>query len=423
VSGRPLSLAVYAMAPGLAEPFAPGLLRGRARRGKEDPARLNERLGRPAVARPNAPLVWIHGVSVGESLAHLPLVERFRADRPEVTVLVTSGTRTSAELLARRLPEGVIHQYAPVDAPAAARRFAAHWRPDLAIFVESELWPNLLFAARAGGARLALLSARLSGASMRAWDRLPGAAEAMLALFDLILPQDEATSGWIARHGGEVAGGLDLKRAAARLPVDEAALGELRAAVGDRKVTAAASTHPGEEALIAEAMRGLEPAPLLVLAPRHPERGGEVAELLRQAGWTVARRSLGEPVTPQVEVYVADTLGELGLLYSLADVVVLGGSFVDGLAGHNPLEPARFARPVISGPHIANFADAYAELVEANGARVVNGGPALREAVKSLLDVPPLAHAMGERAAAVADQGRESFDRAWALLQPLVPAP
>jgi 3-deoxy-D-manno-octulosonic-acid transferase len=258
---------------------------------------------------------------------------------------------------------------------------------------------------------------------MRAWDRLPGAAEAMLALFELILPQDEATSAWVARHNGKVAGGLDLKRAAGPLPVDQTALAELRAAVGERQAVVAASTHPGEETLIAQAVRGIEPAPLLVVAPRHPERGGEVAELLREAGWTTARRSTGEPVTAMTQAYVADTLGELGLFYSLADVVVLGGSFAEGLAGHNPLEPARFAKPVISGTHIANFAEAYAELVEANGARLIDSGPALREAVKSLLDVPPLAHAMGERALAVAEQGRESFDRAWELLQPLAPAP
>jgi 3-deoxy-D-manno-octulosonic-acid transferase len=423
VSGRPLSLAVYAMATGLVEPFARALLEGRARRGKEDPARRDERLGRPAIARPPGPLGWIHGVSVGESLAHLPLVERFRRERPEITVLVTSGTRTSAELLARRLPDGVIHQYAPVDAPAAARRFAGHWKPDLAIFVESELWPNLLFAADEQGARLALLSARLSASSMRSWDRLPGAAQAMLDLFDLILPQDQATADWTARHGARVSGWLDLKRAAGRLPVDEPALTALRGMIGERPVMVAASTHPGEEALIAEAVGGLESQPLLIVVPRHPERGGEVAELLTGAGWTVARRSQGEKIGKATGAYVADTLGELGLFYALANVVVMGGSFVSGLAGHNPLEPARFSRPVISGPNMANFTDAYAELVVANAAEIADGPAALRDALAPLFATPPLAHAMGARALALAEQGHEDFDRAWAQLAPLVPAP
>lgn len=422
MSAVPLSLRLYALATSLAEPAAPALLRGRVRRGKEDEARMGERLGRAARPRPEGPLVWIHGASVGESLSHLPLVERFRRERPEVALLVTSGTRTSAELLARRLPDGVIHQYAPVDAPVAARRFIAHWKPSLAVFVESELWPNLLFAAAEQDTRLALLSARLSQSSMRSWDRLPGAAGAMLVLFDLILAQDEATAAWARRHGGEVAGGLDLKRAAERLPVDAAALTDLRKAIGGRKVVVAASTHPGEEALIAEAVRGLEPAPLLIVIPRHPERGPEVAELLAADGWRVARRAPGQNIARTTAAYVADTLGELGLFYTLADVVILGGSLLPGLAGHNPLEPARFSRAVISGPHFANFAEVYAELVLANAAVVADGPRALHEAAASLLGAPPLARAMGGRALAVAEQGREDFERAWALLQPLVPA-
>jgi 3-deoxy-D-manno-octulosonic-acid transferase len=317
----------------------------------------------------------------------------------------------------------VIHQYAPVDAPAAARRFAAHWRPDLAVFVESELWPNLLFAAAEQGARLALVSARLSQASMRSWDRLPGAAEAMLGLFDLILAQDEATAAWAGRHGGKVAGGLDLKRAAEPLPVDAPALARLKQRIGRRRVVVAASTHPGEEALVAEAVRTLAPAPLLVIVPRHPERGGEIAEGLAAAGWTVARRSEDQRPTATVQAYVADTLGELGLFYALADVVVMGGAFLPGLAGHNPLEPARFGRAVISGPHVANFAEVYAELVAANAARIADGVPALAKALASLVEAPPLARAMGERALAVAEQGREDFERAWTQLAPLVPAP
>ena len=205
------------------------------------------------------------------------------------------------------------------------------------------------------------------------------------------------------------------------MPADEAALAALRKAIGRRKVVVAASTHTGEEALIAEAVRGLEPAALLVVVPRHPERGAEVAQLLNDAGWTVARRSQGEAPAKATTAYVADTLGELGLLYALADVVVLGGSFIDGLAGHNPLEPARFGKPVIAGPHTANFAEVYAELLLANAAITADGAQALRAAIGSLLQAPPLARAMGERALAVAEQGREDFDRAWALLQPLVP--
>lgn len=420
MSGTPLSLRLYALATSLAEPFAPGLLSGRVRRGKEDPDRLNERLGRPALVRPDGPLVWIHGASVGESLSHLPLVERFRRERPDVTVLVTSGTRTSAELLARRLPTGVIHQYAPIDAPGAARRFAAHWRPDLAIFVESELWPNLLFAAKAQGARLALLGARLSDASMKSWDRLPGAAGAMLGLFDLIAPQDARTAEWIERHGVKVAGRLDLKRAAGRLPVDEAALAELRAGVGGRQVVVAASTHEGEGRLITKAVRALTPRPLLIVVPRHPERGAEIADRLHARCWTHARRALGEPLTADVEAYVADTLGELGVFYALADVVVMGGAFVEGMSGHNPLEPARFGRAIVSGPHVASFAEAYGELLQARGVLIANDDAELTTALAALLGEPAVAATLGQNALGVATLGHEAFDRVWAALQPLI---
>jgi 3-deoxy-D-manno-octulosonic-acid transferase len=193
-SGPPLSLRLYAAATALAEPLAPALLRRRAARGKEDLARLGERLGRSRLARPEGPLAWLHGASVGESLALLPLVEALIAARPGLGVLVTSGTVTSAALMAQRLPNGAVHQYAPVDGPRAVDRFLDCWRPDLAVFVESELWPNLLVAAKARGVRLALLSAKLSDESFRGWSRWPEAAKRLWGGFDLLLAQDSGRS-------------------------------------------------------------------------------------------------------------------------------------------------------------------------------------------------------------------------------------
>ena len=346
---RPLSLQLYAAATGLAEPFAPALLKRRLKRGKEDRYRLDERRGIASFERPVGPVVWLHGASVGESLSHLPLVERFIRERSDVSVLVTSGTVTSAELMARRLPHEAFHQYAPIDTPQAARRFVEHWRPDLAVFVESEIWPNLLFAAKAVDARLALMSARLSQKSTDGWDRLPGAARALFGLFDVITVQDQRTGDWLEGHGAEVMGRLDLKRVAEPLPLARPqALEEMRAAAGRRPILVAASTHDGEEALIADVSADLAPRPLLMVVPRHPERGEAVAQMLRDRGLTVARRAADEPLTPEVDAYVADTLGELGLFYRLADAVVLGGSLVEGLAGHNPLEPARLGKAVVS---------------------------------------------------------------------------
>ena len=290
MSPRPLALKLYGAATALAEPLGPWLLRARVRRGKEDPARIAERLGRPSVPRPDGPLVWIHAVSVGESLSHLPLAERLRHERPDLTLLVTSSTRTSAELLARRLPGGVIHQFAPIDAPGAVCRFLDHWRPDLGVFVESELWPNLLLAAHARGTRLALIGARISARSASGWARAPKAARALFALFDLIYPQDLETMAFIEAVDGRVSGQLDLKRLAGPLPADPASLAELKAGVGARSVVVAASTHPGEEALIAEAVETFGSPPLLIVVPRHPERGAQVAEALRSGGRRVMRR-------------------------------------------------------------------------------------------------------------------------------------
>ncbi|MBP6545174.1 MAG: 3-deoxy-D-manno-octulosonic acid transferase, partial [Phenylobacterium sp.] len=181
---RPLSLKLYASALGLLEPLARPLLERRVKAGKEDPGRLDERLGHSTTPRPEGPVVWLHGVSVGESMSLLPLVGALRASRPDLALLVTSGTRTSAELLARRLPEGVVHQYAPLDAPGVVARFLDHWEPDLGILVESELWPNLILGAHERGVRLALLSARMTEGSARGWGRVPAAAKVVLDAFD-----------------------------------------------------------------------------------------------------------------------------------------------------------------------------------------------------------------------------------------------
>ena len=419
----PLPLSLYGAAMAIAEPLGPSLLRARARRGKEDPARLGERLGRASVPRPEGSLTWIHAVSVGESLSHLPLVERFRAERPDVSLLVTSSTRTSAEILARRLPPGVIHQFVPIDAPGAVRRFLDHWSPDLGVLVESELWPNLLHAAHGRGTRLALLGARISARSASGWARAPAAARALLGLFDVIYAQDLETRAFIETHGAHVSGQLDLKRVAEALPCDAAALAALKAATAGRPVLLAASTHPGEEAFIAGAAAGVRPEPLLIVVPRHPERGAEVASALTFRGLRVARRSQGQAPGPEVQAYVADTLGELGLFYRLADAAVLGGSFLEGLAGHNPLEPARLGIPVIAGPHHEAFAEVYGELLEHKAVLIARDAAELGRGIATLMADPTLAKALGRRGQVAAEAGKEALDAPWTRLQRLLPAP
>ncbi len=417
------SLTLYRLAVTLLEPFTPAILRGRARRGKEDAGRLGERLGRASVVRPEGPLVWIHAVSVGESLSVLPLVERLRERRPEHAVLVTSGTVTSAALLARRLPPGAIHQFAPLDTPGASRRFLDHWRPDLTIFVESEFWPNLLLGAKARGSRLVLMSARVTEKTAKGWARARGVATTVLKAFDLILPQDRATQERLAPWG--VGGPLvNLKYVGEPLTCDEAELTRLKAAVGARAVVLAASTHPGEEALIAsafDAMPPVTPAPLLIIAPRHPERGGEVTALLRGRGRVVSRRSAAEPITADAQAYVADTLGEMGLWFRLADVAVMGGSFVEGVGGHNPLEPARLGAPPVTGPFAFNFTDVYGEMLAEQAALLADRPEDLTRLVHGLLSDPARAKRTGATARAFARARSDALDRAWAELEPLLP--
>lgn len=412
---RPTPIAFYSLVTGLLEPFAPIVLRRRAARGREDPARLGERLGRPSARRPDGALVWLHGVSVGEATSLLPLIAALRARRPDLTLLVTSGTRTAAQMLARRLPPGAIHQYLPLDTPRAVRRFLDHWRPALAVFVESELWPNLLSDAYARGVKLALVSARMTEQSARGWGRFPVAAHAIFSAFDLILPQDAATADRVRRLGGSAGPTLNLKLAGDPLPVDDAELGRLRAAVGSRKVVLAASTHPGEEAIVAKAFRAAGHDALLIIAPRHPDRGPEIA---RDLG--AARRGAGEPMDGPI--HVADTLGELGLFFRLADVVVMGGSFLPGIGGHNPLEPARIGRPIITGPHAFNAADVYADMFAEAAAVEAADAAALARHIRGLLDYPLIARRMGEAALGFAVRQGEALDEAMALLDPLLPA-
>ena len=412
---RPLSLAAYRLAGQCLSPWVPGLLARRAARGKEDPQRLAERLGHTGHPRPEGPLVWLHGASVGESLSLLPVIQGLMARRPDLTMLVTSGTLASADLLARRMPAACLHQFVPVDTPGAARRFIRHWRPGLAIFVESELWPNLLAEARRSGARTALISARLSSASFDGWQRLPKAARVVIGGFDLVMAQDAMAATRLVGLGARDDGLLNLKLAGDALPVDEAQQALLRTQLGERPLLLAASTHPGEDEIVLDAfaaLTDLPSSPLLVIVPRHPTRGHAVQALAIDRGFKTARRAAHEPLTRTTAVLVADTLGELGLWYSLARSVLVAGSLVPKIGGHNPLEPARQSTPFISGPHVENWTSVYTALAEVGGYRLVTDAASLRAAWEEALDQPEVGHARALRAAALATQGGLSLEAA-----------
>jgi len=359
-----LGLALYRGVTRLAGPLAGPLLRRRARAGKEDPYRLDERRGIAGAPRPDGELVWLHAASVGESLIALSLAEALCEVRPRTHCLITSGTLTSAALIARRGAARVIHQFPPVDRPGWARRFIDHWRPDLAVFTESELWPNLIEAAHASGAKLALVNARLNEASLRGWRRWPGTARTVLSRFDWIGASDTRTAhGLTALAGRDVARLGNIKLEIAPPDPDPESLAQARAALAGRPVFVAASTHSGEEAILAEAHRQIlktRPDALMILAPRHPERAGEAEAALVNAGLSHVLRSNGDMPDPRTQVWLADTLGEMGLWFALAPAAVICGSFIDGIGGHNPIEATRGGAAVVSGPHTASFDDVFA---------------------------------------------------------------
>lgn len=375
-------------------PLIAAYLERRKRRGKEDAERFPERLGHPGRPRPAGPLVWVHGASVGEALSLLPLVERLTARG--LGVLMTTGTVTSARLMAERLPRGALHQYVPVDRVAYVRGFLNHWRPGLALWAESEFWPNLLAETRHRGIPQVLVQGRMSPRSFAGWKKVPGFIHRMLSGFALVLAQTESDAARLRALGGRDVRCLgNLKYAVAPLPFDPAGLERLKAAVGDRPLWLAASTHPGEEALAGRVHAALGvPGLLSVVIPRHPHRGAEVAAELRAQGLTVARRSAGEEVEAATQVYVADTMGELGLFYRLGGPVFVGKSLCVG-GGQNPFEPALLGAPVLFGPLMDNFPDMVVSMLAAGAAfRVADEGE-LAATVRRLLADPEARSAAG----------------------------
>ncbi len=381
----PGPIRIYSTAADLVAPLAYRKVAAKLTRLGTPAARLPERRGEATRPRPQGPLVWCHAASVGESLSLLPLIQQMGRARGDLSFLITSGTQTSADILSTRLPDRTQHQFAPLDSRAYIRRFLAHWRPDAAIFVESELWPNMLRETRASGAALALVNARLSDRSFRHWQRFRGTAQFLLNLFDLIHCQDDRTAAHLQALGAAHAqAGVNLKSVADPLPCDARALAALRQGIGARPVWLAASTHPGEEEIVLAAHRRLRdthPDALLVLAPRHPDRAEAIKALIAEAGLGMSQRSAGQAPDPARAVYLADTLGEMGLWYSLCPVTVLCGSFTD-VGGHNPYEPAQAGSFVVHGPHYANFAPAYRALDQAGAGLQVASAEAIAAALQ-----------------------------------------
>jgi 3-deoxy-D-manno-octulosonic-acid transferase len=418
----PPALSAYRAATWAAAPLAGVLLSIRLNNAKEDPERLDERRGIAGLERPAGPLVWLHGASVGETLSLLPLVERLT--HAGFSALVTSGTLTSARLMASRLPAHALHQFVPLDAPPFFRRFFRYWRPDLGLVAESEIWPNMIVEAASAHVPLAMVNARMSERSYRRWSRAPALARALIGRFELMLAQSEADVERLRRLGARhVAAIGNMKFDAPAPPADRRELAALSGLVSGRRLWVAASTHAGEERAAAQAHLRLAPAfpdLLTLIAPRHPERGPEIARALGDLGLSVRLRSRGERPDRKTDVYVCDTIGELGLFYRLADIVFLGKSLTDG-GGQNPIEPAKLASAILHGPHVGNFADAYAALDAGGGAAVVEDVEGLAAALALLFSDAGRLRAMSRIAAEIVEAQAGSVERALAALAPLLP--
>jgi 3-deoxy-D-manno-octulosonic-acid transferase len=415
----PMTLRFYQRLSGLASPFAPALIKRRLKQGKEDPARVAERRGLSNDVRPHGPLLWIHGASVGEVLAAAALIEKLR--ELNIRILLTSGTVTSAAIVAKRFPADIIHQYVPYDSPRYVARFLDHWRPSLALFIESDLWPNLILSSAARRLPMVLINGRMSHRSFPRWRRVSSTISALLGRFDVCLAQSRADAERFAALGSRnvvITGNLKLDVPAP--PADFSKLERLMSVTRGRPVVVAASTHPGEEEILLDAHRtlaGFFPSLLTVIVPRHPARGEAIARMIADSGMRVAQRSLEELPTAATAIYLGDTLGEMGLFYRLSPVVFMGGSLV-AHGGQNPIEAIKLGASIVHGPHVFNFTDIYEALDGVGGARRADSQEALVKQLGQLLADPAQRSASAAAADRVVVQLGGALARTLAALEP-----
>ncbi|MEM8569510.1 MAG: 3-deoxy-D-manno-octulosonic acid transferase [Pseudomonadota bacterium] len=389
---RTLLLSLYLLLSRNLAWFARLRLKRRLRSGKENGERLGERMGEPGLARPEGRLIWFHAASVGESLSLLELLRRLRLERPDLVCLVTTGTQTSAEMLATRLPEGCLHQFVPLDILPWMEQFLDHWRPDIAVWTESELWPAMIYAVHRRQITMYLINARISDRSFHRWRRFRNTAQTLLQRFDRVMAQDDLAARHLVELGvpaSAVVVSGSLKEGATPLPHSEEDLIAFRDALHGRSCWLAASTHSGEEEVVLAAHRvavRAHPGLLLILVPRHPQRADDVYELVAREGFRLARRSCGDPIQEDTDVYLADTLGELGIWYRAAPVCFVGGSLRE-IGGHNPYEPALLGSAILHGPHVRNFADVYRKLTQAGAAIEIRDAAEFGQTLVSVL--PP----------------------------------
>jgi 3-deoxy-D-manno-octulosonic-acid transferase len=416
-----MMLSLYRSVTTVAHPLIRFYLSRRLAKGKENRARFAERLGRAGKIRPDGWLIWVHAASVGESLSLLPLIERLRSQWPDWNILVTTGTVTSAALMDQRLPEGAFHQFVPVDRTAYVKRFLTHWRPDLVLWAESEFWPNLVSRAAARELPMILINGRVSQKSFKGWQRFPGLIKTLLSGFSLCLGQTGIDAARLSELGAVKTRSVgNLKFAAPPLPVDEGALERLSHQVGSRPRWLASSTHKGEEEIAGRVHLSLKekhPDLLTFIVPRHPGRGIEIAGVLQTMGLNIVLRSANGKIDETTDVYIADTMGELGLFYRLAPIVFIGKSLVP-LGGQNPLEAARLNSAIVFGRNMDNFQEMTAKFKQKEACLEVGDEAALTSAVERLLVDSEECNRLAHAAAQVANDEAGVLDAVMEELKP-----
>jgi 3-deoxy-D-manno-octulosonic-acid transferase len=415
-------LALYRGLGWLLKPAIGGYLRLRLKSGKEDAGRLDERFGRPSAERSEGPLLWLHAASVGESRSGLPLLKRLLAERPWLRAVVTTGTLTSARLMTGELPARAVHQFLPLDLAAASAGFLDYWRPALVLWLESEFWPNILAEIGSRNIPAVLVNGRISPASFRRWRHFRFLSRALLGSFRLCLAQSARDAAYLRALGAPNVRYLgNLKEGAPPLSADVEELTRLDTLVGPRPRWVAASTHAGEEEIASKVHKRLKlrlPELLTIVVPRHPERGAELASRFRAEGIKAGLRSEKGVPGRETEFYIADTIGELGLWFRLADIAFIGGSLV-ARGGQNPLEPARLGCAILHGPHMGNFAEVIADLDQAGAAKRVEDGAGLGRALEELLNDHAARANLAEKARTFVADGETVLDEVTRAIAPL----
>ena len=389
-----LALAAYRWAGIAAYPAISALISVRAARGKEERARKSERYGYPSAPRPEGPLVWIHAASVGETNAVVPLIREI--GRRGITVLLTTGTVTSAGIARARLGQEIVHQYVPLDLKPVLDRFLDYWQPDLALFAESEIWPATIMALGNRHIPQILVNARMSDRSFKRWASVTAISSALFENLALVIAQSDLDANRYQELGAlPVLVSGNLKAESGLEDADPETLETLRRNIGTRPTWAAISTFDGEELAAAFVHRTLKSRLdlLTLVVPRHPERADTIEAALVEQGLKVARKSRQDTVTPETDIFLGDSIGEMSLYLQLTEIAFVGRS-LKAEGGQNPLEPAMMGCAVLSGGHVGNFRESYQMLARNGSARMVRDEEMLAKGVYYLMTNEPARHTM-----------------------------